>query len=144
MKRKIAIVLSFVLLTSAIVWAADNDGWTEASQTAAAGNGAWEEWCERWEDEKDTMEIMSLTPGETENELNFGWYSDEEEGVLAFRWYQDVTLSDGALSASALQTVSQSSAVPGYNSNKVTVKDLTPGETYYYKLYQRRSLDRTG
>lgn len=132
MKRKLAIVLSFILLASTIVWAADNDGWTEASQAVAANNGAWEEWCEKWEEEKDNMEIMSLTPGETEDELNFGWYSDEEEGIPEFKWFQEEALSDSALSAAALQTVSQSSAVPGYNSNKVVVKDLTPGETYYY------------
>ena len=35
--------------TSHTVFAAENDGWTEAPYTEAAQGGAWEAWCEKWE-----------------------------------------------------------------------------------------------
>ena len=40
----ILLTLTVVLSASAGAFAADNDGWTEASKTAAADNGEWEKW----------------------------------------------------------------------------------------------------
>ena len=127
MRRKISLALSAVLLFTSIVWAADNDGWTEAPYTEAAQNGAWEKWCEEWETEKDDWENISLTPGADETELNFAWYSKDSSETPEFRWYEDDTLSPAGA-----QIVSQSNAVPGYYSNKVTVEGIEPGTTYYY------------
>lgn len=127
MRKKISLALASVFLLSSIVWAADNDGWTEAPLTEAAQDGAWEEWCAEWETEKNDWENISLTPGVDETELNFAWYSKDSAGLPSFRWYQDE-----ATSAESLQTVTQSNAVPGYYSNKVTVTGIEPGATYYY------------
>lgn len=127
MRKKISLALSAVMLFSTIVWAANNDGWTEAQLTEAASNGVWEKWCNDWETEKNDWENISLTPGADETELNFAWYSKEDEEIPEFRWFEDITVSDAGA-----ETVNQTSAVPGYLSNKVTVKDIKPGTTYYY------------
>lgn len=127
MRKKISLLLSSVLLLSSIVWAADNDGWTEAPSTDAAENGAWEEWCARWEDTKNDWEKISITPGADETELNFAWYSNSTSQIPEFRWYEDEVLS-----AAGAVAVTQTNAVPGYASNKVTVKNIKPGTTYYY------------
>ncbi len=127
MRRKISLALSAVLLFTTIVWAADNDGWTEAPYTEAAQNGAWEEWCEKWETEKNNWEKISLTPGADETQLNFAWYSKDSSETPEFRWYEDDTLSPAGA-----QIVTQSNAVLGYYSNKVTVEGIEPGTTYYY------------
>ncbi len=127
MRKKISLLLSSVLLLSSIVWGADNDGWTEASATGAAENGAWEEWCNQWESTKNDWEKISLTPGEDETELNFAWYSNSTSQTPEFRWYEDEELSPAGVVA-----VTQTDAVPGYMSNKVTVTGIRPGATYYY------------
>ncbi len=127
MRKKIALALSAIMLFSSIIWAADNDGWTEAPYTQAAENGAWDEWCSVWETEKNNWEKISLTPGEDESKLNFAWYSKDSSDVPEFRWYEDE-----ALSPAGACTVIQTDAVPGYCSNKVTVNNITPATTYYY------------
>lgn len=127
MRRKIALTLSAIFLFSSVTWAADNDGWTEAPLTGAAQNGAWEEWCNVWETEKNDWEKISLTPGADETQLNFAWYSSESSETPEFRWYKDENESPAGV-----QTVSSSSAVPGYYSNKVTVENIEPNTTYYY------------
>lgn len=44
-KLTVAILIGAMLSgTSISAFAADNDGWTEASKTEAAQNGAWEKW----------------------------------------------------------------------------------------------------
>lgn len=50
-KKIVTLILTatIILTTSIGVFAADNDGWTEASKTAAASNGAWKNWCKEWE-----------------------------------------------------------------------------------------------
>ncbi|MDO4300619.1 MAG: metallophosphoesterase [Clostridia bacterium] len=127
MRKKISLLLSSVLLLSSIAWGADNDGWTEAPATGAAENGTWEEWCNQWENTKNDWEKISLTPGEDETELNFAWYSNSASQTPEFRWYEDDELSPAGAVA-----VTQTDAVPGYMSNKATVKNIKPGVTYYY------------
>lgn len=127
MRKKISLALAAIMLISSTVWAADNDGWTEAPSTSAAENGAWEDWCNTWETEKNDWENISLTPGADETELNFAWYSTENSATPEFRWYED-----DAVSPAGAQVVKQSAAVTGYTSNKVTVKGIKPNTTYYY------------
>lgn len=125
--KTIALALSCLLLAASVtnVIAADNDGWTQADKTDAAANGAWDEWVTQWETEKGNWENISLTPGKNETELNFAWYSKTSAGVPQFRFYEKGT-------EEAEVTVTQSPAVDGYNSNKVTVSGLVPGKTYCY------------
>lgn len=127
MKKKISLFLASIMLFSSIVIAADNDGWTEAPNTNSALNGKWEQWCENWEVEKNNWENISLTPGANETELNFAWYSKDNQGLPKFRWYEDEILSP-----SGVYEVKQNTAVPGYKSNKVSVKNVKPNTTYFY------------
>lgn len=106
--------------------AADNDGWTQADLTDAAANGAWENWTEKWEEEKDNREIISLTPGSTESELNFAWYSKADADVPEL-WFWEKGSEEQKVD------VAQTDAVPGYKSNKATVTGLEAGKTYCYR-----------
>ena len=104
------------------VFAASNDKWTEATK-----GEAWNEWCEEWETIKDDWTQLSLTPGNDATQINFAWYSvigEENPGVRVSKNYD--------MSDSQIFTGNQSSAVPGYVSNKVTVTGLEENSTYYY------------
>ncbi|WP_082238761.1 metallophosphoesterase [Niameybacter massiliensis] len=128
-KRLIAFALVTAMLGSGAVntFAASNDAWTEATQTEAAKNGAWEQWCNEWENIKDDWTQMSLTPGKNQTELNFGWYSKIGDAQPKIKIGQKADLSD----AQELK-VTTTSAVEGHESNKAIAKDLKPNSTYYY------------
>ena len=104
------------------------DGKTDASQTEAAQNGAWEAWSEEWETIKDDWTQVSMSPGSDETQMNFAWYSKDGEQT-GFVYGTNSDLSD-AQSAEIAQTAAQT----GYVSNKVTLKGLQPGTTYYYQV----------
>lgn len=137
MKRKKALML---ILAAALVCQpmtalaeAAPDGMTDASQTAAAQGGAWENWCEEWETIKNDWTQVSMSPGADETEMNFAWYSkDGEETGFVYGTQSD--LSNGRKLELNKDAFSQSAAQPGYISNKVTLKDLQPGTTYYYQV----------
>ena len=128
-KRVMASIMLAVMMasTSNAVFAAENDGWTEASQTEAAKNGAWEVWCEKWETIKNDWTHLSIAPGRDESELNFAWYSKVDE------LYPKVKISKNKDMSDAVEfNGTQSDAVPGYLSNKVTVTGLENNTKYYY------------
>ena len=104
------------------------DGMTDASQTEAAQNGAWEAWSEEWETIKEDWTQVSMSPGSDETQMNFAWYSKDGEQT-GFVYGTNSDLSD-AQSAEITQTAAQE----GYVSNKVTLKGLQPGTTYYYQV----------
>lgn len=125
----ILLTLSVALSVSAgLVFAADNDGWTEASKTTAAEDGSWEKWCGEWESVKNNPTQISLTPGKNESELNFAWYSKSNSGIKSrFKFGKKEDLSDAKE-----VDVSSEEAVKGYMSNKCTITGLTENTTYYY------------
>lgn len=127
-KLMVAILTATMVTTTWMpVFAADNDGWTEASQTGAAANGAWEKWCEQWETIKDDWTQISITPGKNAKELNFAWYSLDGEASPKVKIGKNADMSD------AKEFIgSQSLSVPGYKSNKATVTGLEENTTYYY------------
>ena len=104
------------------------DGMTDASQTEAAQNGAWEAWSEEWETIKGDWTQVSMSPGSDETQMNFAWYSKEGEPA-GFVYGTNSHLSGGQ-SAEITQTAAQT----GYVSNKVTLEGLQPGTTYYYQV----------
>ena len=132
MKRKKAavLILAAALLCQPVSALADAapDGMTDASQTEAAQDGAWEAWCEEWETIKNDWTQVSMSPGADETQMNFAWYSKNGEAA-EFIYGTDADLSDGT-SVKPAQTAAQT----GYTSNKVTLKDLQPGITYYYQI----------
>ena len=104
------------------------DGMTDASQTEAAQNGAWEAWSEKWETIKNDWTQVSMSPGADETQMNFAWYS-KDGGQTGFVYGTSSDLSDGQSAE-----ITQAAAQTGYVSNKVTLKGLQPGTTYYYQV----------
>ncbi|WP_410746173.1 fibronectin type III domain-containing protein, partial [Clostridium neonatale] len=128
-KKLITLILTTTMLLTASIYsfAADNDGWTEASKTTAAANGDWDKWCKEWESIKNNPTQISLTPGKNESELNFAWYSKENDATPHLRFGKSINLTD-----SDEINVSHEDAVEGFISNKATVKNLQSGTNYYY------------
>lgn len=127
-KLMVAIVAASLLSEmSTGVLAADNDGWTDATQTGAAGNGAWSNWAQEWETIKDSPTQISLTPGRDASELNFAWYSKTSEAKPRIKISKKQDMSD----ATELE-VTAKTAVKGYMSNKAAATGLEDNTTYYY------------
>lgn len=128
-KKLITLILTTTMLLTASIYsfAADNDGWTEASKTTAAANGDWDKWCKEWESIKNNPTQISLTPGKDESELNFAWYSKENDATPHLRFGKSINLTD-----SDEINVSHEDAVEGFISNKATVKNIQSGTNYYY------------
>lgn len=132
MKKK---TVAIAALTSALICQPMNvfagaapDGKTNASQTLAAQNGAWENWVQKWNEIKNDWTYVSIAPGTDETEMNFAWNSYVGEKV-SFTYGLKEDLSDGQN-----VEVSQTSGQEGYNANKVTLKNLEAGKTYYYQV----------
>ena len=129
-KKAVMLILTAALVCQPMSVFADAapDGMTDASQTEAAQNGAWEAWSEEWETIKEDWTQVSMSPGSDETQMNFAWYSKDGEQT-GFVYGTNSDLSD-AQSAEIAQTAAQT----GYVSNKVTLKGLQPGTTYYYQV----------
>ena len=129
-KKAVMLILAAALVCQPVSVFADAapDGMTDASQTEAAQNGAWEAWSEEWETIKDDWTQVSMSPGSDETQMNFAWYSKEGEPA-GFVYGTNSDLSGGQ-SAEITQTAAQT----GYVSNKVTLEGLQPGTTYYYQV----------
>lgn len=123
----IMITTAMLLTTSIGVFAADNDGWTEASKTKVASNGTWEKWSKEWETVKNNPTEMSLTPGKDATQLNFAWYSKSADGKSSLKFGKKNDLSDAKE-----VNVTHENAVNGYISNKATITNLEEKTTYYY------------
>lgn len=125
-RKLIAALITALLLTttSTTAFAADNDGWTEANKTDTS---TWDNWCDTWETIKDSPIQMSLTPGRNATELNFAWYSKDNEATPKLKMSKKQDMSD----ATNL-TVTVNSAVSGFKSNKATATQLEENTTYYY------------
>lgn len=104
------------------------DGKTDASTTAEAQGGAWEQWSQKWEQIKTDWTYVSIAPGANDSEMRFSWYSKEGDAVK-FIYGLKADLSDGKEAQ-----VTATNAQEGYKSNKVVLTDLTPGTTYYYQV----------
>ncbi|MVX66665.1 serine/threonine protein phosphatase [Clostridium chromiireducens] len=127
-KLIVTIITATMLVSTSIgVFAASNDGWTEARKTASASNGQWEKWCNEWETIKNNPTQISLTPGRNESELNFAWYSKSTEPKPSIKISKNKDMSN----AKDLSVKSEA-AVNGYISNKATAMGLEKSTTYYY------------
>lgn len=128
--KRIAAVMAAAVLAgvSAVPVFADAapDGATDASKTAAAANGAYDSWLNEWSTISTDWTQVALTPGTDETQMNFSWYSVEGKTV-SFKYGTTEACENTA-------EISQSNAQTGYKSNKVTLKNLEPDTTYYYKV----------
>lgn len=121
------IIAAIITPTSVTVFAAANDGWTEATQTTAAKNGKWEEWCKTWDTIKNSPVQMSLAPGKDATELNFSWYSKDTDAAPKLKIGKNKDLSDAKEIS-----VTPKSAAAGFKSNTATATGLQENTTYYY------------
>lgn len=128
--KRIAAVMAAAVLAgvSAVPVFADAapDGATDASKTAAAANGAYDSWLNEWSTISTDWTQVALTPGTDETQMNFSWYSVEGKTV-SFKYGTTEACENTA-------EISQSNAQTGYKSNKVTLKNLEPDTTYFYKV----------
>lgn len=134
-KKAMAALMVAVMMstTSYTVFAAENDGWTEAPYTEAAQGGAWEDWCEKWETIKNDWTQLSITPGKNATELNFAWYSNKEETSPKVKISKNSDMSD-SIEFEGIQSraVTNKDTNVEYVSNKATVTGLEENTTYYY------------
>ena len=128
MKRRnqiIALLLAGVLCFGAagnVFAAAAPDGKTDAADTPAAADGAYEKWQEEWDSVKNDWTQMSLSMGEDETKMNFGWYSLAE----------DVSLKvDGKTVRVDVSEGPEAKDGTMYYVCKATAEGLTPGEHNY-------------
>lgn len=126
-------VAIMMITTSYTVFAAENDGWTEAPYTEAAQGGAWEAWCEKWETIKNDWTQLSITPGKNETELNFAWYSEKEETLPKVKISKSTDMSNSIeFDGTQSRAVTNKDTNVEYVSNKATVTGLEENTTYYY------------
>ncbi len=79
----------------------------------------------KWESIQSDDTVISLAPGKIQGEINFCWLSETEGESFKFSEKEDMTDSVSV-------EVTQSDAINGLISNKVTVTGLEEGKTYYY------------
>lgn len=141
--RKIALATAVFVLTSvgSGVYAA-TEHWNDASQSA--DSASWTQWKTDWETIKDDYEQVSLTPGADETELNFAWYSHEEEtpkvrisktknGLKSAKEHKG---TQEATNINYSETLKESLSDGTYMANKVTVTGIKENSRYYYQVYQ--------
>lgn len=122
------VVLCLSIWCSVIVgFAAGEDEWTEAKKINSAAGGTWEEWCNQWEQWNGSPVQMALTPGENESEINFSWYSMENDLDSKIRIGDNEQLKD------AIElVVTTKKATQGFYYNQAVVTNLNRNKTYFY------------
>ena len=123
-----------VMMTSPILSStvsAATEHWNDAS---ASKTESWSTWKANWDKYSTNYENVSLTPGATESQLNFAYYSKTEE-TPKVKIATKADMSD-AKEVEGKQT--QAVAIEGvqYYSNKASVNDLKENTTYYYQVFQ--------
>ena len=110
---------------------AATEHWNDAS---ASKTESWSTWKANWDKYSTNYENVSLTPGATESQLNFAYYSKTEE-TPKVKIATKADMSD-AKEVEGKQT--QAVAIEGvqYYSNKASVNELKENTTYYYQVFQ--------
>ncbi len=116
--------------TSLTAFANSDDKFTEADMNTLN----WSEYQSQWENIKNDWTKISLTPGRNASELNFCWYSKtSESGTPKIKIAKKSEMNNGAFPDNAkVFTGTTSSAVEGYNSNKVTASGFEENTEYVY------------
>lgn len=127
-KYFVSLMLATIISSSTMnIFAASNDGWTEATQTRPGQTIAWKSWCRQWEQIKNSPTQMSLSPGEDESELNFAWYSKSSDIKAKLK----ISTNKKMKNAKYLKVVT-TDATEGFKSNKATAQHLKSNTKYYY------------
>lgn len=116
-------------------------GYGETSQTSTLladtqGTSAYQTWnTTTWTNEKGNSGKIILTPGATEKDLNFAWYS-ESASAVKLRMSKNEDMSAAKTYTGTSEAISKENiAGTAYtSSNKVSIEgDITPNTTYYYQ-----------
>ena len=119
MKKSLkAISLALILVMLSGITAFAGSGYAHTEEDLAA-------FAPKWDAIQADDTVISLTPGKTQGEINFGWLSETEGGSFKISEKEDMTDSVSV-------EVTQKEAINGLVSNKVTVTGLEEGKTYYY------------
>lgn len=100
--------------------AAAPDGYTDASATPAAANGAYAAWQERWETMKNDWTQVSLSPSSDDTQMNFAWYS--KTPTASFRVATDAAMTQLAQE----QTITGQTAVKDSENTLQTAAGIFP------------------
>ena len=115
MKRTVGLLLCVLLVCSAF----------GAQASALEANDAWQRY---WSDYVDDGSAVSMAPGATESERNFSWYAPADADGCR------VVVSDREDLSNARAFTGTSIITPeGDRRCKVTVSELWPGKTYFYR-----------
>lgn len=125
--KAIAILCLSICSTVIVGFAASNDDWTDAKKTELAADGAWEEWCNQWEQSKGSPVQMALIPGTNESEINFSWYSTNDDSKSQIRIGDNEQLNNGVN-----LVVTTREATKGFYYNHAVATNLRSNKTYYY------------
>ena len=123
------VMMASPILSSTV--SAATEHWNDAS---ASKTESWSTWKANWDKYSTNYENVSLTPGATESQLNFAYYSKTEE-TPKVKIATKADMSD-AKEVEGKQT--QAVAIEGvqYYSNKASVNELKENTTYYYQVFQ--------
>lgn len=137
MKRLSLIICSAVLTAGTAAVAAPSfvSAATEHFNDASAESTAWNNWKQNWEQISSNYENVSLTPGKTESELNYAWYSKTAE-TPKVRLSTSASMTGAKEFTGAQTAITDIEKLNGYYSNKVTVTGLQENTAYYYQVFQ--------
>lgn len=116
-------------------------GYGETSQTSTLladtqGTSAYQTWnTTTWTNEKGNSGKIILTPGATEKDLNFAWYSESASAVkLRMSKNEDMSAAKTYTGTSEAISKENIAGTACTSSNKVSIEgDITPNTTYYYQ-----------
>lgn len=136
MKVKKKIILSSMAVVLSLSIAIPSLGATEHWNDNSSKQNIstdWLNWKNSWNSVKNDFEQISLTPGATEKELNFAWYSKNADQAKV-RMSQNRDMSNPNVFTGTSSQYKQINGVT-YYGNKVTAAGLKSNTVYYYQFY---------
>lgn len=133
-KKKLVVLLLIEILLFSISMPsyAAPEHWNDNSANKKVSS-EWADWKSQWKSVKNNHELIALTPGATEKELNFAWYSKSANQAKI-----RISKSKDMKKPITFQGTSPNNKkINGltYYTNKVTVKKLISNTTYFYQYY---------
>jgi len=129
MKEAVRKSLSGILAVGVLGFGASQAYAATAHFSDATTGDNWSEFSTEWAASiSRNYEQVSLTPGSTQSELNFAWYSKADAAATPI--IKLATKAD--MSDAKVFKGTSAAAIAGYNTNKVTVTGLKENTTYYY------------
>lgn len=132
-------VLSAIMMASAMTSGFANTtayAATEHFNDASKDSTDWANWKTNWDSYSSNYENVSLTPGATESQLNFGWYSATQETPKVRIGTVEAIDETNSTEFSGSQTDAVEISSTQYYSSKVTVTGLVENTKYYYQVYK--------